>query len=137
MRTRLVAPTSSCSTSTVAPTVHAVLDEGVLHRQVGSPEITRGQLTRLAELSTAPHITIQILPFSAGALSAAIGGGFVVLGLDPDPSLVYLESYEISHYIEGEPQAQEFRDAFAKLAEAALSPDESAQLLADASKVEG
>ncbi|MGI5211859.1 helix-turn-helix domain-containing protein [Plantactinospora sp. CA-290183] len=120
-----------------APTVHAVLDEGVLHRQVGGAETTRAQLARLAELSAAPHITIQILPFTAGAVSAAIGDGFVVLGLDPDPSLVYLESYEISHYLEGEPQAREFRDAFARLTGAALSPDESAQLLADASKIEG
>lgn len=112
-----------------APNVHALLDEGALHRNVGGPEVMRTQLTRLTELARLPHINMQILPFAAGAVSAAIGEGFVILGLDPDPPLVYLESYKIAHYIEDEPHTRRFEEAFESLAAAALSPEESVKMI--------
>ncbi|MDG4828323.1 helix-turn-helix transcriptional regulator [Solwaraspora sp. WMMD1047] len=117
-----------------APAIHAVLDEGVLHRQMGSADITQEQLAHLVELADEPNVTIQILPWTAGAASASVGNGFVILGLDPDPPLVYLESYEVAHYIESESETQRFRAAFDRLASSALDPDETRCLLVAASK---
>lgn len=114
-----------------APKVHALLDEGALHRRVGDTEIMREQLAYLAELAALPHITMQVLSFDSGAVSAAIGEGFVILGLDPDPPLVYLESYKIAHYIEDEPHTRRFEEAFDSLAAAALSPSASATMLTE------
>lgn len=115
-----------------APKVHALLDEGALHRKVGGVEIMREQLTHLAELSALPHVTLQVLAFDSGALSAAIGEGFVILGLDPDPPLVYLESYKIAHYIEDEPHTRRFEEAFEALAGNALTPAASTEMLREA-----
>ena len=39
------------------PEIHVILDEAVLHRQVGGPAVTRQQLTALAETATWPNVT--------------------------------------------------------------------------------
>jgi transcriptional regulator with XRE-family HTH domain len=49
------------------PQIHVILDEAVLHRQVGGPAVTGQQLTALAETATWPNVTVQVLPFTAGA----------------------------------------------------------------------
>lgn len=49
------------------PRVWAIVDEAALHRLVGGSEVMREQLQRLAEVSVLPWITLQILPFEAGA----------------------------------------------------------------------
>lgn len=120
-----------------APKVHVLLDEGALHRKVGGPQIMREQLVHLAQLATLPHVTLQILAFEAGAVSAAIGEGFVIMGLDPDPPLVYLESYKIGHYIEDAPHTLRFEEAFDTLAAAALSPAASTAMVAEVAARQG
>jgi hypothetical protein len=45
-----------------------ILDEAVLHRGRGGPEVMRGQLKHLEEVSAMPNITIQVLPFSDDSL---------------------------------------------------------------------
>ncbi|MGA6159786.1 helix-turn-helix domain-containing protein [Stenotrophomonas sp. NPDC087984] len=52
------------------PTVHAVIHEAALHMRFGGPTVTRKQLLRLVELAELPHVTIQILPFTADGVSA-------------------------------------------------------------------
>lgn len=41
-----------------------IMDEAVLHRGRGGPEVMRGQLAHLEEVAALPNITIQVLPFS-------------------------------------------------------------------------
>lgn len=115
-----------------APKVHVLLDEGALHRKIGGPEIMRQQLAHLAELAALPHVTLQILTFEAGSISAAVGEGFVIMYLDPDPPLVYLESYKIGHYIEDAQQTCRFEEAFETLTKAALSTEESVAMVTKA-----
>ncbi|GAA2339639.1 helix-turn-helix domain-containing protein [Streptomyces violaceusniger] len=50
------------------PTVHTVIHEAALHMRFGSSAVTRKQLLRLVELAELPHVTIQILPFTADGL---------------------------------------------------------------------
>nr|BFE66871.1 hypothetical protein GCM10020092_001720 [Actinoplanes digitatis] len=44
-----------------------VLDEAVVSRPVGGDEVMRDQLLRLVEATRMPNVTLQILPFAAGA----------------------------------------------------------------------
>ncbi|MGW4905079.1 helix-turn-helix domain-containing protein [Streptomyces sp. NPDC004270] len=44
--------------------IHAILDEAVLRRVYGGPEVMREQYEHLAELTTLDHVTLQILPMS-------------------------------------------------------------------------
>ncbi|MGH3309804.1 MAG: helix-turn-helix domain-containing protein [Streptomyces sp.] len=49
-----------------APTLWVVLEEAALRRQVGDPQVMRAQLDRIIEASEWPHVSLRILPLSAG-----------------------------------------------------------------------
>jgi hypothetical protein len=58
-----------------APQFRGVLDEAVLLRPIGGPEVMRRQLLRLAEASEPSNVTIRVLPFEVGAHRALEGPG--------------------------------------------------------------
>jgi len=59
----------------------AIVDEAVLRRQTGGVEVMRAQFRHL--VVAAPHVTLQVVPFGAGA-HAAMSGAFVVMNFtDP------------------------------------------------------
>ena len=58
--------------------VVAVLDEAVLHRQVGGPEVMSEQIRHLLELTRRPNVTIRVVPFTQGA-HAGMDGPFYLL----------------------------------------------------------
>lgn len=45
-------------------TLCVVLDESVLHRQVGGPEVMRGQCEHLVAVSLLEHVKLQIAPIA-------------------------------------------------------------------------
>ncbi|MFE4518073.1 Scr1 family TA system antitoxin-like transcriptional regulator [Kitasatospora sp. NPDC056783] len=49
-----------------APRVHAVIDEGCLHRAIGGRDVMAEQLRHLEELAAQPQFVIQVSPFSLG-----------------------------------------------------------------------
>jgi transcriptional regulator with XRE-family HTH domain len=73
------------------PLLWAVLDEGVLNRQVGSDKVMHDQLAHLAEMSERPNITVEVIPYGAGAHSGLLGA-FVIAEVAEAPSIVYLET---------------------------------------------
>ncbi|WP_435824300.1 helix-turn-helix domain-containing protein [Microbispora amethystogenes] len=84
-----------------APHLWAVIDEAVLRRPVGGPEVMRAQIEHLIEMVNLPRVTLQVIPFSAGGHAAA-GGPFSILrfagvGL---PDVVYLEQLTSAIYLE-------------------------------------
>ena len=70
----------------------AVLDEAALRRVVGGPKIMRAQLEHLVDTAKRPNVTIQVLPFSAGA-HAAMESAIRILQFPwaGDPGLAYRE----------------------------------------------
>jgi hypothetical protein len=84
-----------------APQLWVVVDEGALRRPVGSREIVREQLEHLIEVADHPAVTLQILPFSAGAHSA-MGGAFTILRFaEPDlADVVYIEQLTSALYLD-------------------------------------
>jgi transcriptional regulator with XRE-family HTH domain len=58
------------------------LDEAVLRRPVGGPDVMREQLARLVEVGHRPNVAIQVVPFGAGAHEGLRGGAFVVADFD-------------------------------------------------------
>ena len=73
------------------PMLWIVIDEAVLHRCIGSPEITRDQLLRLADLAQRPKVTIQVVPREVGA-HVGLLGAFAIATFDHATAIVYLES---------------------------------------------
>jgi hypothetical protein len=114
------------------PGLHAILDESVLRRQVGEPVVMREQIAYLAAMAELPHVTIQIVPFSYGAYPG-VAGPFVLLGFSSEdyPDVAYVESRAGDLYPEGELDLTGFSLDFGRIAEAAITPEESAKLLAD------
>jgi hypothetical protein len=81
------------------PFLWCLLDEGVLHRCVGSPKITCEQLGRLVEMSGLPQVTVQVVPYSVGAHPGMLGH-FVIAGFPEAPSIVYLETAAAGQIVE-------------------------------------
>lgn len=108
------------------PNLHAVLNEAVLLRKVGGAEVMGEQLRHLAGLSELPHVTIQVLPFEAGA-HPAMTAPFLLLGFDDEPRMntVYLENGRGSLYLEKAADLNRYEAMFDQLAEMAMTPEDS------------
>lgn len=106
-----------------------VLDEAALHRQVGGPLVMQAQLERLAEIAAWPNVTIQLIPFTAGA-HAALESTFNILDFeDPAPSLVYVEGLIGFMYLERPQDIDRYRGVFNQLLAKALTPQESLETI--------
>ena len=83
------------------PKMWAVLDEGELRRVIGGREVMRAQLVHLIGMCDHPAVTLQILPFSAGA-HRAMGGPFTILRYtEPDlRDVVYIEQLTSALYLD-------------------------------------
>ncbi|URM90929.1 helix-turn-helix transcriptional regulator [Streptomyces sp. MRC013] len=72
------------------PLLWVVVHEAVLRTRVGGPAVMVGQLEHLAAHMTSPHITVQVLPYSAGAAPSHLP--FTLLSSGGTPHAVYTES---------------------------------------------
>jgi transcriptional regulator with XRE-family HTH domain len=115
-----------------APDIHVVLDEAALHRRVGGAEVMMQQLAGLAKASAQPGITVQVVPFAAGA-SSVLEGDFVILAFpDPeDPPVAYAEGLFGDLYLESKEELDRYSLAWTHLLAKALSPADSAALISE------
>jgi transcriptional regulator with XRE-family HTH domain len=108
-----------------------VLGEGVLHRQVGGPDVMRDQLARIAQMAGRPNVTVQVLPFTAGAHPAMLGSFTVMRFPDPaDKDVVYLEAETSALYLEKPEDVSRYSLMIDYLRAQALGPAESCALIA-------
>ncbi|MFI7676842.1 helix-turn-helix domain-containing protein [Actinophytocola sp. NPDC049390] len=112
------------------PEYWAVLDEAVLTRVVGGPEAMRDQLKKLVELASLPHVTLQVVPFSAGA-HAGMEAPFLILGFpeQADPDVVYVENSTSGVYLEQPEDVHRYTLMFDHLRAAALKPDDTVEMV--------
>ncbi|MFD3826409.1 helix-turn-helix domain-containing protein [Streptomyces sp. NPDC058625] len=116
------------------PRLWAILDESVIRRVVGSPEAMKEQLDRLLESNESPHITLQILPFSKGAHSAALGSFVILGGTESALDVVYVDFHTGSLFLEQEEELERYRLAFEYLRAQALDMEASSALIHRARK---
>ena len=102
------------------PQVHAVIHEAALHMRFGGAEIMRRQLLHLVELAELPHVTIQIMPFTAVAVSALTTPFCYISSHGSALETVLMEHPARSAFLHGEAEVDKYRRQFARLAEAAL-----------------
>ncbi len=109
-----------------------MLDEAAVHRLVGSAELMRDQLRHLVSTAGWPNVTIQVLPFAIGA-HAGMDGNFSILEYADAPELdvVFAENAAGGLFLEKEEEIRRYREIFEDLRASALSPGESASLLAE------
>lgn len=109
----------------------AVLDEAVLRREIGGPEVMARQLRRLLEAALLPQVRLQVLPFTAGA-HIGITGPFVIFSFSSksDLDVVVLDHLTSSLYLERKEDLQAYTEAFNTLQIHALSPEDSLDYIA-------
>jgi transcriptional regulator with XRE-family HTH domain len=71
------------------PSVWVIVDEGVLHRCIGSAKIMYDQLAHLADMAGRPKVTVQVVPAEAGA-HVGLQGAFAIASLG-GADTVYVE----------------------------------------------
>jgi transcriptional regulator with XRE-family HTH domain len=118
------------------PRYSAVVSEAVLRHMVGGPKVLKAQLEWLLTAgSTLPNVTVRVLPFTAGA-TAAPAGTFVLLRF-PEPAelgVVYLPGLTGGLFLEGPQDFERHGLAHERLRAAALSVQESADLIEAAAR---
>jgi transcriptional regulator with XRE-family HTH domain len=75
------------------PDLVVVLDEAVLHRLIGSPQVMHDALVRVAELSQLPYVMVQVVPGSNGA-NAGLSGAFGIAAADGIPETLQMDGVE-------------------------------------------
>lgn len=107
-----------------------ILDEAVVRRTMGGPDLMREQLTHLADASQWPNITLQVLPFSSGP-HPCLNGPFAIIEFPErfDPDIVYTEGVAGHSYLERDRDVRARAEAFDLLRAAALSPADSTDLI--------
>jgi transcriptional regulator with XRE-family HTH domain len=75
------------------PQLVAIVDESVLYRLIGSPEIMADQLAHIVELSERPGISVQTIPSAAGGC-AGLSGAFDLASSDGGPDVLRIEAVE-------------------------------------------
>ncbi|MBV9448998.1 MAG: helix-turn-helix domain-containing protein [Streptosporangiaceae bacterium] len=110
--------------------IHAIIDEAVLHRQVGGPDVIRAHLTALRDATAKPGVTLQLLPFAVGA-NAGMDGKFALLAFahPDDPPIAYVEGLMGDVYIEAAQDVNRFTLAWTHLTAQALSPADSTAMI--------
>ncbi|WP_262850582.1 helix-turn-helix domain-containing protein [Sphaerisporangium corydalis] len=74
------------------PMLWVVLDESVLQRPVGRPDVMADQLSYLLEVGESARVSIQVLPYEACS-TVGLLGGFVIADLPgSSPPVAYIDS---------------------------------------------
>ena len=105
------------------PRVWAIMDEAVLRRPVGGPEVMRAQLRHLIEAGRPRHVTIQVVPFAQGGHAGA-GGSFSMLRFDEQdlPDIVYVEQLTSAIYLDQRADVEHYLHVVDQLSGSALTP---------------
>jgi transcriptional regulator with XRE-family HTH domain len=110
--------------------LHALIDEAVIRREIGSPDVQREQLDHLLTLAERPNITLQVIPYTAGGYGT-MNGSFIIVDY-PEPDAVpgvYLEYPAGGAWVDNEADVQRFTTTFDQAAARALSPTDTTGLI--------
>lgn len=117
-------------TSPPPPNVSVVLNEGVLARRVGGPEVMREQIEHLMRERDRANIVIQVLPFSSGEHPAMVGPFSMLTFLDPaDPGVVNVENVMGSLALEKPAEIRAYEEVWGAIQAKAASPDDSRAMM--------
>jgi transcriptional regulator with XRE-family HTH domain len=105
----------------------AVMDEAVLHRQIGGPVVMHEQLDTMLAAAKLHNVTLQVIPFREGAYASMLSS-FAILKFPDNPGVVYIEGLTGDLYAEGE-DVQRCTTVFNDLRSSALSPSESTAMI--------
>ncbi len=112
------------------PRLWAVVDEAALRRPVGGRGVMRAQVERLVEAASLPRVTLQVLPFGAGAHPAMVGAFTVLRFEDAElPDVVYLEHLTSALYLNKQEDVDQYLHVMESVCVRAAPPDQTPGIL--------
>ncbi|AQU67343.1 helix-turn-helix domain-containing protein [Streptomyces niveus] len=111
--------------------IEVILEESVLRRTIGSREVMRDQLSRLAEYGRRRNVTLQVLPLDSALTGehAGVRGEMEMVETPEHDRLVYLEPQDESVLISDPAKVSTYAQRYAKIRSQALGPRESLGLI--------
>ncbi|MCP3014858.1 helix-turn-helix domain-containing protein [Nocardiopsis dassonvillei] len=117
-----------------SPVIWLIIDQSVLWRRYGSPQVQRDQLAYVAQQIERERITVQMLPVRAPRHPGTSGPRRIITTAD-EPEVVYMESAEEGRIISGSADISRSRMVFTALQGASRGPQETLQAIYDEMKV--
>lgn len=121
------------------PVYSVLLDEMVFRRGVGSSSLMAAQVGKILQVVRNDRITVQVIPFRAGAYAAA-DSYFVLLEFDDESNLwpvVYIEGLTDNQYLQRGSDIARYRETVDYLRDRALDPDGSIEFMESVRKEYG
>ncbi|MBQ6643418.1 MAG: helix-turn-helix domain-containing protein [Saccharopolyspora sp.] len=117
------------------PRLNVYLNEAVLRRVVGGPQVMREQLDQLVAASREDRTRVRVVPFSAGA-HAAMASSFVLMQFpdDDSPAFAYIENDRGAVYQEDPGDIDRYTVMLDQLAEVSMGVAESRAALDEAAR---
>ena len=120
------------------PRYRVLIDEAVLHRPTGGPDVMAAQVDKILDLTEEGKVTAQIVPFDAGAI-ASQDSNFVMLDFADSglSSVVFIESLINNQILEKQADVERYREVIEHLRDTALTPRESRNRMIELRKAHG
>ncbi|GHE39542.1 DUF5753 domain-containing protein [Streptomyces capitiformicae] len=115
------------------PDLRIIMDEFALRRPAAGGKTWHDQLLHLETAARWPNLTLQVLPFSAGA-HHHMNGSLTLLWQRDGSAVAYKEGNGCSRLIEDSDEVLRQRLSYDRLRDLALSPPDSLALIKDALK---
>ncbi|MBT2394415.1 helix-turn-helix transcriptional regulator [Streptomyces sp. ISL-100] len=112
----------------------ALIHEAALRIEVGGPSVLRKQLEHLLDMSERDHITIQVVPFKAGAVPGSGQSIYYAHGPVPQLDTVHLDQSHGLAFLDAETQLLKYRLLFDRIEAVAHSPAESRDVIRSISR---
>lgn len=109
------------------PLLWVILHESVLRAVVGSSAVMVGQLEHLLTMAASPHVSLQVLPFTAGA--PASGLPFTLLTQADGTTVLYSETAGQGHVNDSTTAVREWTATYERLRASAESETRSLRLI--------
>ncbi|MFJ8080456.1 helix-turn-helix transcriptional regulator [Streptomyces sp. NPDC096205] len=118
-----------------APRFWAVMDETVLRRPVGGPEVMRAQIDRLLEVAKLPNVTLQVVPFATGPHPGTYGPFVLFRFAVPElPDMVYSEYLTGAVYLDARTEVATHLEVMDRMAAQAATAHRTKEILRDLRK---
>jgi transcriptional regulator with XRE-family HTH domain len=121
--------------------LQVALNEAILRRPVGGPQVMARQLARLAEVSELPNVSLRVVPFSAGLHAGVMSGPFVILrfplngdGKESEPTTVYADGFTGALYLDKPHEVERYAQAFSGIWDVGLDETASRGLIRQAAE---
>lgn len=110
------------------PILHFILEESILHTELGDPDVMREQLLHLRRCMDLPFVTIQIMPRNTRR-HAGLAGPLVLLETPDHDQLVYVDGQLRGELYDEPADVSALMQRYGMLRSQALTVEESSRLL--------